>query len=90
MGIPGYYLHILRNYPGIVRISEYFKNIKNVEHFYMDANSVIYDYINEMEESLPQSVEGEEFENILIRSIIDKIDYLYKICWSNKVNIYSI
>lgn len=41
MGIPSYYTYLIKNHREILE-----KFISNPEHFYLDANSIIYDVIN--------------------------------------------
>jgi len=46
MGIPSYFVHIVKNYPNIIKE---FKNTEiPVHNLYIDSNSVIYDAIREI------------------------------------------
>ena len=41
MGIPAYFIHIVKNYPKIIQ--RYLKNTMNINNLYLDCNSIIYD-----------------------------------------------
>jgi len=42
MGIPSYYSYLIKNHPKILEI---FKKAPKPDHFYLDANSIIYDVV---------------------------------------------
>jgi 5'-3' exonuclease len=68
MGIPSYFSYIIKNYPNIIRNIGYFYNV-NVEHLYMDCNSIIYDAVHSLDNSNP------EIENEIIKTVIQKIEF---------------
>ena len=43
MGIPSYYSYLMKHHPGILEV---FVKAPSPTHFYLDANSIIYDVIN--------------------------------------------
>ena len=43
MGIPSYYSYLIKNHPTIL---EQFLKAPSPDHFYLDANSIIYDVVN--------------------------------------------
>ncbi len=69
MGIPSYYTYLIRNFNKLILKKSLFK--KNIECFFLDSNSIIYDCIHNMESS-------NNFENNLIKNICLKIDSLIK------------
>lgn len=71
MGIPSYFSNIIRNYPKILEnFNNYIKNEIVFHHLFMDCNSIIYDIVNS---AIIKSYDEEEFENILIEKVIEKI-----------------
>ena len=70
MGIPSYFSHIIRNYSNIIRSLKYFQNGSvNIEHLFMDCNSIVYDIVRSIEFTGDKGV----FEDLVIESIIEKI-----------------
>lgn len=43
MGIPSYFVHIVKTYPKVIK--EFVPNKINIDNFYLDSNSIIYDAI---------------------------------------------
>ena len=43
MGIPSYFVHIVKTYPTVIK--EFIPNKIKIDNFYIDSNSVIYDAI---------------------------------------------
>lgn len=78
MGIPSYFSYIIKNYSNIIRNIEYFINNKVAfDSLYMDCNSVIYDTAHLLEKEHPE-INKEDFEDILIKTVIKKIEeYIY-------------
>ena len=66
MGIPSYFSYIIKNYPNIIRNIGYFYNL-NVEHLYMDCNSIIYDSVYSIDPEMP------DIEDEIIKLVIEKI-----------------
>ena len=46
MGIPSYFVYLVRNYKSILK--QYNKNVK-IDNFYLDCNSIIYDAVQNTE-----------------------------------------
>jgi len=71
MGIPSYFSYIVKNHPNIIKE---FINIKfNVNNFYLDCNSIIYDVIH--------TNKNIQNTDIIISLVCDKIDkYILDIC----------
>ena len=59
MGIPSYYSYLIKNHPTILEI---FLKAPKPDHFYLDANSIIYDVVN-------RTVDNVEIINQVIQEI---------------------
>lgn len=76
MGIPSYFAKIIRDYPNLLKYQEY-RVIKNI---FLDFNCCIHGCSNELKSQL--SAEGrqtstKEFETMLIKRVINYIDFIY-------------
>jgi len=69
MGIPSYFVHIVKTYPTIIK--EFIPNKINIDNFYIDSNSIIYDAIK----TNIYKKEDKEFENKVINWICEKLLY---------------
>ena len=80
MGIPAYFSHIVKKYPEI-----FLKHNKNVEvdNFFLDSNSIIYDCVNELLKK--KDLKYENFENILIKNVCFKIEEYIKLILPNEL-----
>ena len=67
MGIPAYYGYLIKNYKKIIVKIE--KINKNIDNFYLDSNSIIYNCLENMEGNYDKN-----FVNNLIKNICFKID----------------
>ncbi len=85
MGIPNYFMHIVKEHRKVI------KNlglIKEVDNFYLDSNSIIYDIVNQqLKEYDDKALEPDNFEDIIIGLVCDKIEEYIKIVKPKK-NIY--
>ena len=70
MGIPSYFVYLVRNYKSILK--QYNKNIK-INNFYLDSNSIIYDAVQNIEYT------KDNYENKIISFVITKIKYYIEI-----------
>jgi 5'-3' exonuclease len=78
MGIPAYFIHIVKNYPKIIK--KYLKNMMIVNNLYLDCNSIIYDSLRAFKIT-PSSPD-------LIKQVIVKIEeYIVNIKPLNNVII---
>ena len=70
MGVPCFYAYIVKNHTNIIK--EFIT--KNIDNFYMDCNSLIYDAVFELnkDDSVDKS-NHDNYEKILIQLIIKKI-----------------
>jgi len=69
MGIPNFFLYIVKNYPNIIK--KYNKSALNVDNLYLDCNSIIYDAYAKMNtDNLTESI-----ATTIIRNVILKIEY---------------
>ena len=64
MGIPSYFVYLVRNYKSILK--QYNKSIK-IDNFYLDCNSIIYDAVQNIE------YVKDNYENKIITFVISKI-----------------
>jgi|TARA_Y100000389_G_C17466754_1_gene526351 5'-3' exonuclease len=68
MGIPAYFSYLIKNHKNII----YRFNDTNVDNFYLDCNSIIYDYVNKNSfDNINQTID--EYENNIIINVINKI-----------------
>ena len=73
MGIPSYFSYIVKNHSNIIKKINYLKNIDN---FYLDSNSIIYDTLRIISNKYDNN--DKKFEKILINETIKKInEYIY-------------
>ena len=70
MGIPSYFSYIIRNHGTIVKKLK--KLNKNIEHFYLDSNSIIYDSLRKIEKEYTGN--NKEFQEKLYYLVCEKID----------------
>jgi 5'-3' exonuclease len=81
MGIPAYFSHIIKNYPNIL---QKFKKQLQVNHLYIDSNSIVYDSIRQLE----YNGNDEVFERKLINTVCENIEtYIQQISPSHLVYI---
>ena len=81
MGIPSYFINIIKNHRSIIK--KYEKSNINVDNLYLDCNSLIYEAI-----AIHKFNTKETFENEVLDLICNKIDfYINIINPNNKVLI---
>ena len=69
MGIPNFFLYIVKNHPTIIR--KYSKQLLQVDNLYLDCNSIIYDAYHKMTfDTLTETVAIS-----IIKAVITKIEY---------------
>ena len=68
MGIPSYFSYIVKNHPAILKQIQH--NKLNVDNFYLDCNSIIYDVIH----NIDFKVIKEEETDLIIKNVFIKID----------------
>jgi len=84
MGIPSYFSFIVKNHGNIVR--KIHKLNKNVDNFYLDSNSIVYDCLRALEKEFDGN--NKKFEKKLIAAVCIKIDeYIEIIKPTNRVFI---
>ena len=69
MGIPSYFVHIVKTYPTIIK--EFVPNKIQIDNFYLDSNSIIYDAIK----TNAYKKGDTSFESKVIQWICDKLLY---------------
>lgn len=69
MGIPSYFVHIVKTYPTIIK--EFVPNKIQIDNFYLDSNSIIYDAIKTNAYKKGDTA----FESKVIQWICDKLLY---------------
>ena len=69
MGIPSYFVHIVKNHSSIIKKFE--RNNITINNLYIDSNSIIYDGVNAIE----YKNNNDLFENKLISWICNKLVY---------------
>ena len=72
MGVPYYFLHIIKKYPNIIRKTQ---NL-NIQNLYLDSNSIIYDVYNSINSNDYETLEL--FINDIYEKVCKKIDDLIK------------
>jgi len=84
MGIPSYFSFIVKNHGNIVR--KLHRLNKNVDNFYLDSNSIVYDCLRALDKEYKEN--DEEFERLLVEAVCHKIDeYISIIKPKNRVFI---
>ena len=81
MGIPSYFSFIVKNHGNIVR--KLHRLNKNVDNFYLDSNSIVYDCLRALEKEYNGN--DEQFEKLLIEAVCKKIDEYIKIIKPKKL-----
>ena len=75
MGIPSYFSYIVKNHSNIIKK---INCLKNIDNFYLDSNSIIYDTLRVISDKYDNN--DKKFEKILIKETIKKInEYIYLI-----------
>jgi len=69
MGIPAYFIHIVKNYPNIIK--KYLKEHLTVSNLYMDCNSIIYDAVRNI---LETNINNKNISRSIISQVILKIE----------------
>ena len=69
MGIPSYFSYIVKNHSNIIKKISYLKNIDN---FYLDSNSIIYDTLRKIMSKYDGN--NSKFEKLLIKETIKKLN----------------
>ena len=82
MGIPSYFVHIVKNYPNIIK--QFIPNVTTVHNLYIDSNSIIYDAIK----TVPYNSKDINYENRINQWVCDKLtEYIKLINPTNTVLI---
>lgn len=69
MGIPSYFVHIVKTYPNIIK--QFIPNGTEIHNLYIDSNSIIYDAIQNVEYNSKDS----NYENKVIKWVIERLCY---------------
>ena len=72
MGIPSYFVHIVKSYPHIIK--QYYKDCINIHNLYIDSNSIIYDAIR----NTPYDKNDTLYENKIYKWICERLIYYIK------------
>ena len=82
MGIPSYFVHIVKNYPNIIK--QFYKDCISIHNLYIDSNSIIYDAIK----NTPFSKNDTAYENKIYKWVAERLIYYIDIIEpSNRVII---
>jgi 5'-3' exonuclease len=82
MGIPSYFVHIVKNYPNIIK--QFLPNATIIHNLYIDSNSIIYDAIK----TIPYNSKDIDYENKINKWVCNKLtEYIKLINPINKVLI---
>ena len=73
MGIPSYFVHIVKTYRSIIK--EFKPNTITINNLYIDSNSIIYDAIK----SIPYNSKDTKYQNKIYNWVCDKLVYYIKI-----------
>ena len=68
MGIPSYFVHIVKNHRNVIKIFD--KNDIKIDNLYIDSNSIIYDALRTIEYK-----DNASFEKLLITLVCEKVLY---------------
>ena len=74
MGIPSYFSFIVKNHDNIIK--KLCKLDKNIDNFYLDSNSIIYDSLRQLESEFKGN--DADFEKLLQKQVCLKIDEYIK------------
>ena len=76
MGIPKYFSSIIRKYPNVLSPFDTIKKTSDIQHLYIDSNSIIYDSVRTLEHDDITKYTGddEEFERRVYDKVIMMID----------------
>ena len=80
MGIPSYFLHIVKNHRNIIKNL----NKKEIDNFYLDCNSIIYDSYYNIDRRISKI---DDIENTIMKNVCEKIIHYINII-SPKRKIY--
>ena len=80
MGIPYYFSHIVNCHPTTIKKLE---NIQQVQHFFLDCNSIIYDIVNHL--STPENASN----LYIIQGVIQKIEYYIQTIQPNGITFIA-
>ena len=69
MGIPSYFVHIVKTYPNIIK--QFIPNQTEIHNLYIDSNSIIYDAIQNVEYNSKDS----NYETKVIKWVNDRLSY---------------
>ena len=72
MGIPSYFVHIVKNHRNVIKIFK--KNNIKIDNLYLDSNSIIYDELRTIVYK-----NDESFEKKLITQVCEKVLYYIKL-----------
>ena len=70
MGIPSYFSHIVKEYRHIIKDM---KSLRQINNFYLDSNSLIYDAVKN--NPTYDKTKHKEYENELMNMVCAKIDF---------------
>ena len=77
MGIPYFFSYIIKAHKNIIK-NICFLNEKQIDNFFLDSNSIIYDVVYNIKE-----YKGFDIEDYIINKVIEKIDNLYQTVKNN-------
>jgi len=69
MGIPSYFVHIVKNYPNIIK--EYNQNEIEIHNLYIDSNSIIYDAI----QNISYNSKDKNYESKVYKWVLGRLSY---------------
>ena len=84
MGIPAYFSNLIKKYPDIIQ--KLIKNERQINHFYLDSNSIVYDAARNIKfDEISDSA-----SNAVIASVIYKIEEYITIVNPNKTIMIAL
>ena len=72
MGIPNYFMYIVKEYRNVIKGLNHLSEIQN---FYIDGNSIIYDAVHKLlKDEVYNDLNNDKFEKEILKEVTNKIN----------------